>query len=115
MSTIEDFQRIWCLGPRSVQDPLEVQKCFYEMGHAGCFGRDEGVHTHLSEAKNNANDCLKSFSLSQCTPLLDDSPLASTTVLGNVYEILDSEPLHNLYLGISKLLIERTFKFLGSG
>lgn len=62
----------------------------------------------------NANDCLKDLSLSQNSSFFENSQFAPTSVLGEVYNIFEFEPVHNLHQRISKQLKYCTIKFPGS-
>lgn len=64
--------------------------------------------------EKNSSDCLRDLFSLQNASLLEESHLVSTSLLNRVYDILRFEPLHNLYLGMSNLLDEYSFKFLGS-
>lgn len=92
----------------------EAQKWCSELAQTGSLCHDVGVHVHTSLKINNANNHLKDLSSSQNASFMEDSLLASTSVLGKVYDIYGSEMLHSLHLYIPMLLKECTCKLFGS-
>lgn len=110
MSTMEAFQAIKCGEIWSKKDALDMQKRFSELGRASSSCHDEGVHAHTSLERKKANGHLKYLFPFQNASFSKESQLASKPILGTLYIIFGFEPLHNLHVGISKLLKECTFK-----
>lgn len=69
--------------------------------------------SHVRGMKNRNRLSQWSFIISKRI-VLEESLLASTTVLGNLLNIFRFDPLYKLHLGIPKLQKECTLKFLGS-
>lgn len=105
ISTMEDFQAIWCENAWSILDTQEVQIIFLELNKAGDFCCDEEVHTHTFEGRMNSYDRLSDHF---------QSKNASFTVLGDVPNIYCFELLQNPLHGIPYLLKQCTFKLLSS-
>lgn len=110
-----EFHAIRFEEARSIQNTLEVRKYFSKLAQAGIFCFDEDDHFHTSLERKNAADPLNNLSLSQNSFFLKNGQLVLTSVQGKVYVIFRFESLHSLHLVISKLLIECSFNFLGSG
>lgn len=68
----------------------------------------------MAKERKNANDRLKGLSMSQYASILEESKLASATVLGKVYDIFGFYLLNNLDLCVFELLMGCTIKFLAS-
>lgn len=90
-----------------------MQKCWSELAQASSYCHDESVHVHTSLGRKNTNDCLRDLSVSS-NAFLKDSLFASTSTLGNNYDIFGIKPLQNLQLGIYALLNGWIFKSFGS-
>lgn len=93
---------------------MEDRKGFSDLAQAGSPGHDDGIHGHMSLERQNANDLFRSRFLFNNSTFLEDSKLAPTSVLDNIYNVFRFELLHNLRVGISKLLKDYKFKFIGS-
>lgn len=104
IGTMEGFQAIRCEEAWSIQDTLEKQKCFPELGQASSLCRDEGAHVYTTEGKKIAKDRLKDLFLFQNAFFGEESQNASITILCNAYNIFRFELLQNQHLGISKML-----------
>lgn len=99
---------------RSIQDTLEMQKCFSELSQAGRFCHDDGVHAPFSLERKITNKFLKDLSLFQNENILEDLQFALTSLQGKLYNLFGVEPLHDLHLAKSELLNRYVFKFPGS-
>lgn len=76
--------------------------------------RAEGNHEQSRNFKARALQELKSWSLHPWITFLHETPLIPENMPFDVFSIFTYEPLHNLNLGISKLLKLCTYNLLGS-
>lgn len=67
-----------------------------------------GFKTHLGQALFSSSDMplLKGLSLQGHPPILQDFPFMDLHPTLDIYHLFSFEPMHNLYLGVSKLLKE---------
>lgn len=114
IGTVEDFQSTRCEKARSIQDTLAVRNCGSKVAQASGFCREENVYNHTFLEKKRANNPLKNFSPIKKACVSEESQLAPTFVLDNIYNVFGFETLHDLHMCTAELLKECTFKMLGS-
>lgn len=97
-----DFRAILFEKARSIQDMLDVRKCFSARGQAGIFFMmRKSMFILLSKHENKQPS---QSSLFVPKGIFVDLQLAITSVLDTVYNMFGLRPLLNLHLFIFKLL-----------
>lgn len=114
LSNLTYFQEVRCREGQLMLDIMNALSLCNELVYHGRFCSDERLKLLSSLRKETGSDFFVELLLSQRKTFAETTEVASTILLNSIYNIIGFNPLHNLHLGIPKLLEEITFIYLGS-